>query len=67
MNWAVKHRVYVEMWQRPDFIIESRPYDHNQYLEYHRWFPIFDIYSVYIRGQIEAGLKRPLPSFMRFS
>jgi hypothetical protein len=60
VDWVVRHHVYIEMWQRPDLINESRPYDPSQYLEYRRGFQVFGLYMVYLRGQIESGLGRPL-------
>jgi Plant mobile domain len=61
-DWSVKHRVYVDMWQRPEFIQETRPYDPSQHRRYRQWFQTYGMYTVYIRGQIELGLDRPLPA-----
>jgi Plant mobile domain len=60
-DWSTKHQAYIKMWDDPEIIQEPRPYDPSQYHTYRQWFQMFGMYTVYIQGQIEAGLDRPLP------
>ena len=52
-DWAQKHAVYVSMWDRPQFIDESRPYDESTYLDYRRWYQREGLHTVFIRGQVQ--------------
>jgi hypothetical protein len=59
-DWSTKHQDYIRLWDDADIVEEARPYDPSQYHAYRQWFQKFGMYTVYIRGQIEAGLDRPL-------
>jgi len=60
-DWSAKHEIYIRMWDRPHIIHEGRPYDPRENRRYRQWFQHNGMYTVYIRGQIEFGLERPLP------
>jgi hypothetical protein len=60
-DWSVIHSRYLQMWGHPEFVQEERPYNHDEYLAYRRWFQDCCMYTVYVRGQVETGLDRPLP------
>lgn len=55
------HAAYIQAWVNPQVVQENRPYNIAEYLEYRRWFQHNGMYTVFIKGQVEAGLDRPLP------
>ena len=60
-DWRIRHARYVEMWDNPEIIQEEREWDRLTYRDYRRWFQEVGLYTVWIKGQIEHGLDRPLP------